>query len=266
MAGLSGVRTSTEISTVCPGRASGTRTSSCDQQCCAPMSGSIRRSLRPVQGTLPSLRTFQIFVRAAARGCTEQSDGHFGTSTVQAYSAWQQSLGFTGIDANGLPGKTSLNALGEGRFTLGNEIVVGPKVTVDGKTVNQRTADMLATAEGRAWWDLKLTQGSYNTGVDASAGTHDGGGAIDISVDGMTAENRTNVVRALREVGFAAWERTPAQGFEPHIHAVAVSDTDLSTAARQQVGDYYEGRNGLASGAADDGPQVPKVTWEQYRG
>jgi hypothetical protein len=44
-----------------------------------------------------------------------------------------------------------------------------------------------------------------------------------------------------------------------------VSDTDLSPQAQNQVGDYYLGLNGLANRGPDDGPQVTKVTWEQYQ-
>ncbi|MFD0436995.1 N-acetylmuramoyl-L-alanine amidase [Streptomyces chartreusis] len=40
-------------------------------------------------------------------------DSHFGTATVDAYSAWQRRLGFRGDDANGIPGMTSLKELGE---------------------------------------------------------------------------------------------------------------------------------------------------------
>ena len=39
-------------------------------------------------------------------------DGHFGTKTISAYSEWQQRLGYTGKDADGVPGKTSLTRLG----------------------------------------------------------------------------------------------------------------------------------------------------------
>lgn len=39
-------------------------------------------------------------------------DGHFGTSTVQAYAAWQRRLGYHGSDADGIPGNTSLTRLG----------------------------------------------------------------------------------------------------------------------------------------------------------
>jgi hypothetical protein len=40
-------------------------------------------------------------------------DGSFGSSTVKAYSRWQRKLGFTGKDANGIPGRKSLERLGK---------------------------------------------------------------------------------------------------------------------------------------------------------
>lgn len=40
-------------------------------------------------------------------------DGSFGTLTVQAYAAWQRHLGYSGKDANGIPGVKSLTALGQ---------------------------------------------------------------------------------------------------------------------------------------------------------
>ncbi|MGW1840835.1 N-acetylmuramoyl-L-alanine amidase [Streptomyces sp. NPDC002067] len=42
-----------------------------------------------------------------------RSDGHFGSATVAAYAAWQRRLGFSGRDADGIPGKTSLARLGK---------------------------------------------------------------------------------------------------------------------------------------------------------
>lgn len=39
-------------------------------------------------------------------------DGSFGTLTVAAYKAWQKRLGYSGTDADGIPGKTSLAKLG----------------------------------------------------------------------------------------------------------------------------------------------------------
>jgi hypothetical protein len=137
----------------------------------------------------------------------------------------------------------------------------------DGVLVDDRTAQMLAEAQRRLGRTLVLSQGSYNPGGDpTSAGTHDGGGVVDVSVSGMSAATRTAVARALREVGFAAWVRNPTQGDWPwHIHAAAISDPDLSSQAQHQVGDYYLGRNGLANRGADDGPRVAIHTWEEYQ-
>jgi len=193
-------------------------------------------------------------------------DGYFGTTTITAYSQYQKSLGYTGIDASGLPGKTSLEKLGEGRYTVTSPISAGSHVTYHGVTLNARTKAMLVAAEGIFGSSVGLTQGSYNPGgVDASAGTHDGGGAMDISVSNLSSASRTNLLKALRKVGFAAWLRTPAQGFAYHIHAMAISDPDLSSGAQHQTGDYYLGMNGLAGRGADDGPSVAKVTWEEYQ-
>jgi hypothetical protein len=40
------------------------------------------------------------------------SDGHYGTTTVAAYAAWQRRLHYRGKDADGIPGKSSLAQLG----------------------------------------------------------------------------------------------------------------------------------------------------------
>ncbi|MEU8421483.1 peptidoglycan-binding protein [Micromonospora sp. NPDC048835] len=194
-------------------------------------------------------------------------DGYFGTVTISAYAAYQRSLGYTGLAANGLPGTTSLTKLGLNRYSVGNPIGPGAKVPRDGYVVNARTQAMLAEAQRLLGYALVLDQGSYNPGGDpTSAGTHDGGGVVDIAVTGMTATRRTAVARALRQVGFAAWVRNPNQGDWPwHIHATAINDTDLSGQAQHQVGDYYLGMNGLANQGPDDGPRVPIKTWEQYQ-
>ncbi|MBP2336889.1 peptidoglycan hydrolase-like protein with peptidoglycan-binding domain [Saccharothrix coeruleofusca] len=205
----------------------------------------------------------------SAKGLLDASyvDGHFGTRTIDAYAAYQRSLGYSGLDASGLPGPSSLQRLGEQRYTVINPVSAGSRVGYRGVTMNTRTKAMLLAAEGRMGRQLTITQGSYNTGNAGSAGTHDGGGVLDISVSGMSTSTRTSVVRALREVGFAAWLRTPEQGnWAYHIHAVALADPDQSTQAQHQSGDYYLGLNGLAGRGADDGPAVnPKVTWEEYQ-
>lgn len=134
------------------------------------------------------------------------------------------------------------------------------RTTVDGKTVNVRTLQMLRRAQARLGQDLAVMQGSYNAGgVGASAGTHDGGGAIDVA----PTSDPDRVVLALREVGFAAWHRLPSQGPWPeHIHAIALDDVEASSGAKSQMKDYRERRNGLVGRAADDGPQLnPIPVW-----
>ncbi|GAB3592344.1 peptidoglycan-binding protein [Angustibacter peucedani] len=204
-----------------------------------------------------------------AKGMLDQQwvDGYFGSETVAAYQRFQKSLGYTGLDANGLPGKTSLTSLGTNRYTVAHVVTPGARVSMDGQLVDTRTKAMIVEAERLLGRDLVLEQGSYNPGGDpTSAGTHDGGGVVDISVTGMTASTRTTVAKTLRKVGFAAWVRNPSQGDWPwHIHAAAINDTDLSSQAQHQTGDYYLGLNGLADRAADDGPHVPIVTWEEYQ-
>ncbi|GAA2213844.1 peptidoglycan-binding protein [Nonomuraea monospora] len=194
-------------------------------------------------------------------------DGYFGTTTVAAYAKYQKSLGLTGLDANGLPGKASLTKLGAGRFKVTAVINPGGRVSTGGFVVNARTNSMLTEAKRLLGRDFALDQGSYNPGGDpTSAGTHDGGGVVDVSVAGMSAATRTATVRALRRVGFAAWLRSPQQGDWPwHIHAAAISDPSLSGQAQHQVGDYYLGLNGLANRGRDDGPAVTIRTWEEYR-
>ncbi|MFI6338392.1 N-acetylmuramoyl-L-alanine amidase [Streptomyces sp. NPDC050535] len=43
---------------------------------------------------------------------TYAGDGSFGSKTIAAYAKWQRHLGYTGDDANGIPGKISLAKLG----------------------------------------------------------------------------------------------------------------------------------------------------------
>lgn len=117
-----------------------------------------------------------------------------------------------------------------------------------GVTVNQRTADMLNMAL-QLGASFSATQGSFSTGVAASAGTHDGGGVVD-----LVPANNANVA-ALRAVGFAAWNRGAAWGspsFSPHIHAVALGDPTVSPGAAAQVMSYLAGGNGLAGNGPDN--------------
>jgi hypothetical protein len=132
--------------------------------------------------------------------------------------------------------------------------------TVNGEPVNRRTARMLETASEihPGPGDLqRVVQGSYTDAVDASFGTHAGGGAVDISIrDPANPSMRLfdevePMVRALRQAGFAAWYRATDElhlDSPPHIHAIAVGDRELSEAARLQIdgpSGYFRGMNGL---------------------
>lgn len=124
------------------------------------------------------------------------------------------------------------------------------RVTYSGRTINIRTRIMLERAAsllGRA--SLPLSQGSYNTSVSASAGTHAGGGVVDVT------SSSWEWAKALRRVGFAAWVRTPGEGpWGYHIHAVAIGDRQMSSSAANQVVAYFAGRNALANNRADTAP------------
>jgi hypothetical protein len=117
------------------------------------------------------------------------------------------------------------------------------------------------------------TQGSYRHGAtEASAGTHDGGGVVDIRTRDLDATEKNALLAAMRKVGFAAWLRRASQGFEAdHCHAVAVQPGGrndrgvLSTGAHSQVREYYDGYDGLAGNRRDDGPRTwVGTTWESY--
>ena len=220
-------------------------------------------------GIVPGSRTSVLLVERALRDrgllAGEHVDGHYGTATVSAYTRWQRRLGFGGAAANGIPGTTSLTRLAEGRFEVTRLVRPGPRTAFSGKTVNTRTSAMLAEAEDRLGLNIRLDQGSYTNEDPTSAGTHAGGGVVDINVRRWTGRQRVTVTRVLRQLGFAAWLRSPSEGDWPwHIHAVAISDPDLAPRAQAQAGDYYRGRNGLADEGPDTGPSVRKVTWEEY--
>lgn len=141
------------------------------------------------------------------------------------------------------------------------------RVVWRGEQLNQRTVAMVQAAEKLAKLQFTIMQGSYNKGgVTASAGTHDGGGAVDVAAAALTAAQRKAVVLALRQVGFAAWLRTPAQGKWPyHVHAIAAGDKDLSRGAAHQIAEYRRLKNGLANRGKDDGPPgYYGMTWEIY--
>lgn len=150
------------------------------------------------------------------------------------------------------------------------------RIEISGVTLNLRTLAMLDHAQelysaegGTIHLRDSIMQGSYNPGgVAASFGTHDGGGAVDLSVREigtgkvLTAEIKP-LLHALRLAGFAAWLRDfdeLYQGSPIHIHAIAIGDAELSEAARGQVDGtfgYLRGFNGLPQ---DNGVPLPDTS------
>lgn len=192
-------------------------------------------------------------------------DGDYGPQTTAAYKRWQERVGASAQPWDGLPGRVSLPPLGaKYNFNVVLDNVAQPPVTpgtngepdgnysrisYSGRTINVRTRDMLEQAKAIYGKSFPITQGSYNAGgVSASAGTHDGGGVVDIG------DSSTALLKALRQVGFAAWIRTPSEGFAYHIHAVAIGDKELSSSAKKQITAYYNGRDGLAKNGPDTAP------------
>jgi hypothetical protein len=110
---------------------------------------------------------------------------------------------------------------------------------------------------------IRIYQGCWNAGgVSASAGTHDGGGAID--TDRYDSDKELTVIR---EGGWAAWGRGNdkyGDGMDPHNHWICNGCPDLSSGAEDQVDDYHAGRNGLANNGKDPGPDVrPLPEWDE---
>ena len=126
-----------------------------------------------------------------------------------------------------------------------------------GVQVDERTKSAIIWAEKgyiakapkkrKAW---SITQGSYNAGgVAASAGTHDEGGVVDLSIRGMSRKQIDGMVKWLRKAGFAAWFRN-WPGNE-HVHAVLMGHKNASNGAKQQMRSYEAGRDGLAANLLD---------------
>lgn len=139
------------------------------------------------------------------------------------------------------------------------------RVQIGAATLNARTLWMLQRAEQLYGGTIPIassgiTQGSYNPGgVDASFGTHDAGGAVDITVRNIPIdwsikyEDIPAMIDALRLAGFAAWFRDEREDLVPHIHAIAIGDQELSSIALLQLTGRYGYFRGYDGFPRDDG-------------
>ena len=124
------------------------------------------------------------------------------------------------------------------------------KVTFRGHLMDRKTQAFLEAMEARLGYELTVLQGCYNAGgVAASAGTHDGGGVIDLAPFDFRKK-----VKVARSLGAFAWRRVPAEGpWEEHIHFGIRNHGNLSTGAQSQQRDFDSTpkRNGLATHLID---------------
>ena len=112
---------------------------------------------------------------------------------------------------------------------LGNASKPYAKRTWRGKPFDNRTVSALKWVEQKyievapkKRAPLVFYQGSYSTGASPnSKGTHDGGGAVDVNVSGMTHKQKMALVKWFRKGGWSAWLRPRMSDTWPeHIHAI----------------------------------------------
>lgn len=96
---------------------------------------------------------------------------------------------------------------------------------------------------------LEVIQGCYNTGVEASAGTHDFDGVLDVRIVGL---DWWVAQKFLRQCGWAAWFRFPP-AFGLHIHMISIGcPGPVGIFVPGQLDDYYRHALGL-KGQHDSG-------------
>lgn len=128
------------------------------------------------------------------------------------------------------------------------------QISFRGVLLDQLTIDALLRAEQLLGYQLSFPQGSWSTSVSASAGTHSGGGAVDVHVAGMADVQQIAIVHALRQAGFAAWRRTPSEGFVYHVHCILIGDPEVSPSAADQLVQWAAHEDGLIGHGPDSDP------------
>jgi hypothetical protein len=111
-----------------------------------------------------------------------------------------------------------------------------------GKTMDVFTVAFMTAVEHDLGRPIdSVFQGSYSSGVSASAGTHSGGGAADV-----WDRDPTRLVSLMRKHGGAAWNRTGKGNWTAHIHVIVGGCKAMSSAARAQWEDYQRGGDALS--------------------
>lgn len=124
------------------------------------------------------------------------------------------------------------------------------RFTFRGKILDRMTIAALLAAEKQYGRAFRLIQGSYNAGgVGASAGTHDGGGAVDLGWC-IRFRKQNRCMRAYAKA--AGWPRPTILGlWSRHYHAIIIGNEKASSGAKSQVAEYRAGGDGLVGGTPD---------------
>jgi hypothetical protein len=127
------------------------------------------------------------------------------------------------------------------------KIKVGEYSNGRAKYVTRRHYAKIKLAEKRLGYPITVVQGSYHTGVPASKGTHDKGGCLDLAPFEWKRK-----CRVFRELGDTAWHRSARPDvWNEHIHTVDLGCSNLANISKQQVKDYRNKLDGLATPKED---------------
>lgn len=122
------------------------------------------------------------------------------------------------------------------------------KVTFRGRLMDRKTQAFLQAMEAELGYQLTVAQGCYNPGgVEASGGTHDGGGVVDLA-----AYDWERKVKVAADLGGFPYHRLDLPGvWGEHIHVGIRDHGRLSPAAQAQQADWdaRPPRDGLADHA-----------------
>lgn len=130
------------------------------------------------------------------------------------------------------------------------------RVIYNGRLMDKKTMAFLQEMEERLDYRLTVTQGCYNPGgVSQSAGTHDGGGVVDLA-----AWDWESKVHVAADLGAFAYHREAIPGlWGEHVHLGIRDHGRLSSEAQAQQRDWDSRppRNGLKGHAVLTGQYHP---------
>lgn len=133
-----------------------------------------------------------------------------------------------------------------------------------GWTLDERTAAYFDAVNSAMPGGVVIIQGSYSKSVSASAGTHDGPGALDLKPADPNKRNTAGYKQLetiARQRGGAAWFRPWANNY--HVHIIVIGTPGLPSISAKQITSYLNGRDGLVSNLRITG--VINTTFEKWK-